>query len=711
MEMEMQSESSRCNFHVAPESWPPGVRFHPTHEELILCYLKKKVCLRRFKHPMIGEIDVYKFDPWELPEKSLLQTGDKQWYFFSLRDRKYGKGSRSNRATKHGYWKATGKDRSISQNSQPVGTKKTLIFYTGRAPKGGRTNWVMHEYTMDEKELKKCSAVQDSYAVYKVYRKSGTGPKNGEQYGAPFREEEWLDDDQVDDDILGDQQNNRENPVLEVTCGPSVDTILAYNQCTPSISILKEALPQMVDCMEINRQSSSNFTGAPEIDGEYQTQQFVVVSSAKEAISAEPSNILCQNEWFTGAETSLQITHSITSLAQPYEAPEVTSAINCFEQDPLTNEGDFVELNDLIDAEPGVSSLESLFPDMGGLSVRDFVELNDLIDAGPCVSSLESPFPDMGGLCERDFVELNDLIDAEPAVLSLEGSIPYVGGLSDRDFVELNDLVIAEPSVSSLESLIPEMGGLWNRDFVELNDLLNAEPGVLSLERIGNDCPFLDMGGLDNAEIYYDAPMFLSEVTVSQDSTAPQPYVADAVNQLDYFILPPLDDDQYHAPYLTSQLWTHQQNFNVFMSKESSHVFMAPPTSGVVYDGSSTDVSGETHKPEGGEGDGSESWFTSSIHTLLDSIPSHPASASENALINRAFERMSSFGAVRVGDREMAVAVGVGVGAAVGRRRGRGNGGFFFVSFLGAMWAVLWLLMIGTTLKVFKSFLGWFIAS
>lgn len=29
----------------------------------------------------------------------------------------------------------------------------------------------------------------------RIFQKSGPGPKNGEQYGAPFIEEEWEDDD------------------------------------------------------------------------------------------------------------------------------------------------------------------------------------------------------------------------------------------------------------------------------------------------------------------------------------------------------------------------------------------------------------------------------------------------------------------------------------------------------------------------------------
>lgn len=29
----------------------------------------------------------------------------------------------------------------------------------------------------------------------RIFQKSGTGPKNGEQYGAPFLEEEWEEDE------------------------------------------------------------------------------------------------------------------------------------------------------------------------------------------------------------------------------------------------------------------------------------------------------------------------------------------------------------------------------------------------------------------------------------------------------------------------------------------------------------------------------------
>ncbi|XP_022744564.1 NAC domain-containing protein 92-like [Durio zibethinus] len=156
---------------------PPGFRFHPTDEEIITHYLTEKVMNINFSASAIGEVDLNKCEPWDLPKKA--KMGEKVWYFFCQRDRKYPTGMRTNRATEAGYWKATGKDKEIFKGkSCLVGMKKTLVFYKGRAPKGEKTNWVMHEYRLEGKfsyyNLPK--GAKDEWAVCRVFHKN-TGIK------------------------------------------------------------------------------------------------------------------------------------------------------------------------------------------------------------------------------------------------------------------------------------------------------------------------------------------------------------------------------------------------------------------------------------------------------------------------------------------------------------------------------------------------------
>ncbi|XP_076961064.1 NAC domain-containing protein 78-like [Bidens hawaiensis] len=175
----------------------PGFRFHPTDEELVRYYLKRKLCGKLNRSDAIADVDVYKVEPWDLPGLSKIKTRDLEWYFFSVLDKKHSNGSKTNRATKKGYWKTTGKDRVVHHRSEQVGMKKTLVYHSGRAPKGERTNWVMHEYRLIDPDLQKSGIVQDAFVLCRIFHKSGSGPKNGERYGAPLIEDEWEDDELV----------------------------------------------------------------------------------------------------------------------------------------------------------------------------------------------------------------------------------------------------------------------------------------------------------------------------------------------------------------------------------------------------------------------------------------------------------------------------------------------------------------------------------
>ncbi|KAL6650854.1 hypothetical protein ACP70R_009779 [Stipagrostis hirtigluma subsp. patula] len=154
-----------------PMELPPGFRFHPTDEELITHYLARKVADARFAALAVGEADLNKCEPWDLP--SLAKMGEKEWYFFCLKDRKYPTGLRTNRATEAGYWKATGKDKDIFRGKALVGSKKTLVFYTGRAPKGEKSGWVMHEYRLHG--VPRAAASKNEWVLCRVFKKSLAG--------------------------------------------------------------------------------------------------------------------------------------------------------------------------------------------------------------------------------------------------------------------------------------------------------------------------------------------------------------------------------------------------------------------------------------------------------------------------------------------------------------------------------------------------------
>ncbi|KAI4352795.1 hypothetical protein L6164_007014 [Bauhinia variegata] len=395
--MTVATDSSPECFSKA-KAWLPGFRFHPTDEELVLYYLKKKMCRRKLRVNIIAETDVYKWDPEELPGQSILKTGDRQWFFFSPRDRKYPNGARSNRATRHGYWKATGKDRNVTCNSRTVGLKKTLVFHKGRAPNGERTDWVMHEYTLDEEELKRCQGVQDYYALYKVYKKSGLGPKNGEQYGAPFKEEEWADDDFVECNITStDEEDLTRQPDAVVT---SLDTVTVNANKEIMRKILyDDPVPDQLQVPGCPPALSQVFAG--------ETQTAVVDQFCLEPITTfDPSTDQCH------LQPSYDFTQSAISQVHVSESPEVTSTPQNQEKLPLLNEEDFLEIDDLLGPELAFSNMDKPLDNLqfeDGLSEFDLFHDAAMFfqEMGPIDQENSFPHPHMntlgGNLVNQDF--------------------------------------------------------------------------------------------------------------------------------------------------------------------------------------------------------------------------------------------------------------------------------------------------------------------
>ncbi|GKU93782.1 hypothetical protein SLEP1_g7348 [Rubroshorea leprosula] len=162
--------SRETQMSLAASSMFPGFRFSPTDVELISYYLKKKLEGTDECVEVISEVEICKYEPWDLPAKSIIQS-ENEWFFFCARGRKYPNGSQSKRATELGYWKATGKERNVKSGSNVIGTKRTLVFHIGRAPNGERTEWIMHEYCLDGKS-------QDSLVICRLKRNIEFCPNN-----------------------------------------------------------------------------------------------------------------------------------------------------------------------------------------------------------------------------------------------------------------------------------------------------------------------------------------------------------------------------------------------------------------------------------------------------------------------------------------------------------------------------------------------------
>lgn len=67
--------------------------------------------------------------------------------------------------TKLGFWKNKGNACEIFSNSVITGSRTTLEFYEGQAPYGCKTDWVMHKYSILQREPCEGSKAKVFYGI------------------------------------------------------------------------------------------------------------------------------------------------------------------------------------------------------------------------------------------------------------------------------------------------------------------------------------------------------------------------------------------------------------------------------------------------------------------------------------------------------------------------------------------------------------------
>ncbi|KAL8026536.1 hypothetical protein ABFX02_14G034600 [Erythranthe guttata] len=204
--MESCSTSGEAVIPAADDKpkYPPGYRFVPKDAELIVDYLEVKIKNLPIPLDEINDVHLYEHHPQFLADNNP-QLGEKEWYFFTPRDRKYQNGQRPSRSAGNGYWKATGSDKVISSGGKIVGYKKSLVYHEGKPPAGIKTNWIMHEYKVNQPgRAKTCPTDMrlDDWVLCRLYIKSeraNNKRKRGDETAQLVKEEDEENNENQED--------------------------------------------------------------------------------------------------------------------------------------------------------------------------------------------------------------------------------------------------------------------------------------------------------------------------------------------------------------------------------------------------------------------------------------------------------------------------------------------------------------------------------
>ncbi|KAL5744887.1 hypothetical protein ACOSQ2_028003 [Xanthoceras sorbifolium] len=165
---------------------PPGFRFDPTDQQLILDYLFNKI----HGNPLSSSTVVIDCDIYgngRLWKRLFEESETDTLYFFTRIKKKTSKGKRIDRVTDLGTWKVQSHKNIYflgdHQKVNFIGSKGCFSFQPKKSFKERCGKWVMHEYMLDGCLLDQNN--NNCYVLCRIKNKKGKKDRRTDTYGPP----------------------------------------------------------------------------------------------------------------------------------------------------------------------------------------------------------------------------------------------------------------------------------------------------------------------------------------------------------------------------------------------------------------------------------------------------------------------------------------------------------------------------------------------
>ncbi|KAL6191365.1 hypothetical protein ACLB2K_037756 [Fragaria x ananassa] len=139
---------------------PPGYKFRPDKEQLLVHYLRPKLDGEDFAQELVPFCDLYgKKEPWQIwndyfQELSAKHKERTDLYFFTQLKTKTPKGKHIKRTVGSGTWKGEDAPKEVLAASQRVIGKRRRFRYENDKDSTQNDRWLMHEFELDASLLR-----------------------------------------------------------------------------------------------------------------------------------------------------------------------------------------------------------------------------------------------------------------------------------------------------------------------------------------------------------------------------------------------------------------------------------------------------------------------------------------------------------------------------------------------------------------------------